>query len=162
MLAAITVAAGVILGAHGRAGGEGGAYDAEDTSSTVAALSDRVDGVAAFRARLAAAITVADGLIMVRQGDRVFALPVASPWTIACGLGLTLHLGAAATGFEGEVESLVAVRLADFEELDDADCPAAASLAGRAFLLLLGQNHAAVENSLAERSSALPTGPDSP
>ncbi len=60
-------------------------------------------------------VSVQNGLLILhgpfRDRRLTYVLPADSPWVISCGFGVTVYLGVAVTGIDGETDNVVRLDL---------------------------------------------------
>lgn len=82
------------------------------------------DARARAERRLSAALTVEDGLMLLRDpwlDFTIYAMPVGSPWMVECGLGLTLHVGPGALS-GADAANTVSIPLVSINEMESDYC----------------------------------------
>jgi hypothetical protein len=81
-----------------------------------------------------------DGFIVVTptQDIDTFLLPLQSPWMVRCGVGLSLQLGAVATGSDGSISSQIDLWLAT-DMIEKPACAVVVSKIGNRLHEMLAQ-----------------------
>jgi hypothetical protein len=88
--------------------------------------------------RLAERVSVDGGLLLVRTGTFLYVLPVTTPWTIQCFVGMSIVFGNSVSGDNSNTNNDVTVNLAS-GVVDPENCEVLAPRIGKRLLAILGQ-----------------------
>lgn len=87
--------------------------------------------------RLAASVSVDGGLLLVRALTFLYVMPVSTPWTLQCSVGMSIVFGNSITGDNSETENDVTVNLA-LGSISQDNCGVLAPRIGKRLLAILG------------------------
>ena len=89
--------------------------------------------------RLAESVSVDGGLLLVHTNMFLYVLPVSTPWTLHCTVGMSIVFGNSITGDNSETTNDVTVNLST-GYIDPKNCDVLAPRIGKRLLTILGQS----------------------
>ena len=129
----------------------------EMINAETALMSDLDRAGPELERRLAQSVSVDGGLLLVHtNGLQLFVLPVSTPWTIQCFVGMTIVFGNSVTGDNSSTDNDVTLGLST-GQIEPKNCDILAPRIGKRLLAILGGNRSLTAKSKLETSKpALP------
>jgi hypothetical protein len=104
-------------------------------------MSDPARAGPELEKRLAESVSVDGGLLLVHALMSLYVLPVSTPWTLQCTIGMSIVFGNSVSGDNEETNNNVTVNLST-GYIDQKNCDVLGPRIGKRLLAILGQDQA--------------------